>query len=107
MTLSEARAALALAVAATEDPALSNDELDTILREFAVVDDEGRPPIDAEWGGAYDMPNAEAKAFRIKAARCRRKVDFSADSARVSLSQRAKAFDEAAELALKRAAVSF
>jgi hypothetical protein len=60
---------LKLITAWDKAPVLSEDELDAVLAQSAVVDTAGLAPIDALWTPTYDMNAAAAAAWLIKAAR--------------------------------------
>lgn len=75
-TAAEARATLALLVAADVAPVLSTIELDAILLRVRLIDAYGALPDDTAWAGVYDMARAEAAAWGVKAARASATMSF-------------------------------
>jgi hypothetical protein len=60
---------LKLITAWTDDPALSEDELEDVLAESALPDEEGKHREEEGWAPTYDINLAARDAWLIKAAR--------------------------------------
>ena len=76
-----ALARLRLLVAPDERPALSADDLDTILAAHRIPDATGLPVTDPAWVPSWDLDAAAAEAWSVKAARVAGDFTFSADDA--------------------------
>ena len=57
------------------EPALTEDDLNSVLGKAAVKDAEGFAPQDEEWSETYDLNTAASAAWLIKAARAAATVD--------------------------------
>lgn len=66
MTIEEARAELAQMVDSGAAPCLSDADLTTALAMSRVPDDDGRPPSDPDWEGAWDLHWAAAECMIIR-----------------------------------------
>ena len=60
---------LKLITAWTDDPALTEDELEELLTDSATQDAEGNAPESEGWSPTYDINLAAREAWLIKAAR--------------------------------------
>jgi hypothetical protein len=60
---------LKLITAWTDDPALSEDELEDVLAESALPDEAGKHREEEGWSPTYDISFAAREAWLIKAAR--------------------------------------
>ncbi len=60
---------LKLITAWTDDPALTEAELEDILEAAALMDEGGRAPETEGWSPTYDVNRAASEAWLIKAAR--------------------------------------
>ena len=60
---------LKLITAWTDDPALSEDELEDVLAESALPDEAGKHREEEGWSPTYDISLAARDAWLIKAAR--------------------------------------
>jgi hypothetical protein len=60
---------LKLITAWTDDPALTEDELEDVLAGTALVDEGGKAPEAEGWTPTYDFNRAAFEAWLIKAAR--------------------------------------
>jgi hypothetical protein len=60
---------LKLITAWTDDPALTEDELEDVLSETALTDGGGKTPEAEGWTPTYDINKAASEAWLIKAAR--------------------------------------
>lgn len=72
-------ARVGLLCAATERPALSADDLGTIVDAFQVPDASGVLFTEEGYTPTWDVNGAVAEAFRVKAARVAADFTFSAD----------------------------
>lgn len=81
MDIDTARTRLARMTAAGTDPTVDNDTLDDILAGAAVIDDNGREPADPDWAGAWDLNEAAAETWAVKAAAAATAISFTADGA--------------------------
>lgn len=66
MTIEEARAQLAAMVDVDAPPALTDDDLNVALAMSRIPDDDGRPPSDPDWAGAWDLHWAAAECMIIR-----------------------------------------
>jgi hypothetical protein len=60
---------LKLITAWTDDPALTEDEVEDLLEAAAMLDGTGKTPETEGWSPTYDMNRAASEAWLIKAAR--------------------------------------
>jgi hypothetical protein len=60
---------LKLITAWTNDPALTEDELENVLAETALPDEGGKAPEAEGWTPTYDFNRAASEAWLLKAAR--------------------------------------
>lgn len=77
----DALAQLRLNTAPDQRPVLSDTDLDALLDRVAVADTQGRAPGSDGWEAAYDVNQASARAWRVKAGRVAGDFTFSADGA--------------------------
>jgi len=86
-TEEEARAELETMVSASSDPALSSDEVTSLLLKSKRADRFGVRPGDDGWEETWDLDSAAAKGWERKAGKAASRVDFSADGANIRGSQ--------------------
>ncbi len=91
MTAEEAQARLERMVAASEDPALSDDEVTDLLAMCKLVDADGLAPDDEDWTPTYDLSRGAAEGWRWKAAKAASRFGFSTDNQRFDRDQVARA----------------
>jgi hypothetical protein len=97
---------LKLITAWTDDPALTEDELEDLLTDSATPDAEGNAPEDDGWSPTYDLNLAAREAWLIKAARAAALVEVDPPESGIVTS---KVFDNCrrmAELYAKRRATT-
>lgn len=75
----DALAELRLNCAPDESPRLSDADLGALIDRVAVMDAQGRGPRDDDWEPVYDVNQASARAWRVKAGRVAGNFTFSAD----------------------------
>ena len=79
-----ALARVAMLAAADKRPTLSTDDLDAILDAQRISDAYGRTITDPDWAPTWDLDQAVADAWDVKAARVAGDFNFSADDASFS-----------------------
>ena len=88
---------LKLITAWTDDPALTEDELDDVLTENALPDDGGKIPEAEGWTPTYDFNRAAGEAWLIKAARAAALVEVDPPGSGIVTS---KVFDNCRRMAM-------
>ncbi|MCC6328992.1 MAG: hypothetical protein IT174_10780 [Acidobacteria bacterium] len=73
--------------AAAAEPVLANDEIESLLAMFAVVDADGLKPTDPEWRPTYRLKAAAAEGWRWKAAKAAELISSDLDGDRMSAHQ--------------------
>lgn len=87
MTEEDAITELKIMVAASDDPALSNDEIDLLIEKVSLVDSYGYAPTHELWTGTYDLNRAASLGWKWKAAKVAGRFNFSDAGASYSRSQ--------------------
>jgi len=87
VTLTEARLELATLCGQDVYPALTDDELITILGRVKLVDTVGYAPSDTGWVGAYDLAQATVAACLLHATKAAADAAFSNVAGRVEQQQ--------------------
>lgn len=81
--------------AAATTPALSDDEIDELLVQFAKVDKDGLAPDDEDWTPTYNYRAAAAEGWRRKAGKASELQSTDLDGDRMSANQ---VFDHCREM---------
>lgn len=87
MPQSEAFLWLQEAVAATDEPVLSDSAVERLLREHATADAYGAEPFSDGWEPTWDLDAAAAAGWQLKAGRVASQHDFNADGVNANRSQ--------------------
>lgn len=74
-------------VAATQEPVLTNEELETILELFAKTDADGVTPTDPEWTPTYNLRAAAREGWKWKMGRAAELQSTDLDGDRMSANQ--------------------
>lgn len=75
-------AEVALLTDAAADPALSEDDLELLVRKARRADGAGRAPSDSAWEGAWDVAAAVALGWELKAGRAAGRFEFASGEQR-------------------------
>ena len=70
--------------ASSEEPALTDAEIDELLAASGKLDSEGNAPTSEAWAPTYDINSAAAEGWMIKAARCASTTETDPDSLAVT-----------------------
>lgn len=81
MTEAEALARLERMTAASEEPALSSEELADLLGLSEIADSNGVAPGQDGWSPTWDLNRGAAEGWQWKAAKVASRFDFQADGA--------------------------
>lgn len=66
----------------------SDEEISDIISEAAIMDSNGKMPIDPDWIETYDLYDAASRIWLEKAAKVAKEFDFSSDGGNFSRSQK-------------------
>ena len=88
---------LKLITAWSDEPALTEDELEDLLVETAIADGDGKTPEAEGWSPTYDVNRAASDAWMIKAARAAALVEVDPPESGIVTS---KVFDNCRRMAL-------
>jgi hypothetical protein len=61
---------LGIMVASDVEPILTPEELDFLLMTCAIVDRNGRTPLDDDWFPTYNLNRGAVAGWRLKAGKC-------------------------------------
>ena len=87
MTEAEAQAQIERMVLATEDPALTADEITDLVSAAARPDSDGYARTDTAWTPTWDLNAAAADGWSRKAAKAHNLFNFAEDGQRFDRSQ--------------------